>query len=172
MTVHSQPFLSQPVTRGISPVARQAHLLRRQVRLGIPAGRPRFPERASEGVPRSGNLHRTSPTGLTFAHTIRTCAAAISGFLFGKSGLQGRFEYRVGQSYVALKSPLIARRSRSKALDDLDEENVPRVVTSFRVPAQQTQNLGRHPWRTAPSRHPPHQAPCPTVCASPPSQMS
>src|SRR5664280_1657113 len=36
--VNSQPFLRQPVTRWISPVARQAHILRRQARLGISVG--------------------------------------------------------------------------------------------------------------------------------------
>ena len=31
----------------------------------------------------SGNLHRTSPTGRTFACTVRTCAAAVSGSCYG-----------------------------------------------------------------------------------------
>src|ERR1019366_891147 len=45
--VNSQPLLRQPVTLGISPVARQAHLLRRQARAGIPAGETHVPGRAS-----------------------------------------------------------------------------------------------------------------------------
>jgi hypothetical protein len=39
--VNSQPFLCHPVTRWVSPVERQAHLLRRQARVGVPAGRAR-----------------------------------------------------------------------------------------------------------------------------------
>jgi hypothetical protein len=71
--VNSQPFLRQPVTRWISPVECQAHLLRRQARVGVPAGRARpGPLCLLHKGYASGNLHRASPTGRTFACRVRT----------------------------------------------------------------------------------------------------
>ena len=81
--VNSQPFLRQPVSRWISTVVRQARLPRRQARVGIPAGETQVPWACFIRGSASGYLHRTSPTGRTFACTLRTCAAAVSGSAVG-----------------------------------------------------------------------------------------
>jgi len=63
-----------------------------------------------------GTLAQDTPTDLLRSHNT---------FVIGKPGPQRRFDYRFGQSQVALSAAHYCSSQPVQALDDLDEENAP-----------------------------------------------